>query len=235
MKKGILFWVFLNAWILNGQIHELGVFAGASNSIADVGSTLPVYGNSPVYGLVYKWNITTRYAIRSSFKMSNLKSYDFYAQDLSRFNRFITIDNQLFEFSLGFEMNFLDFNLHNDDKEITPYLFLGVNYFQYQAYNLVPVENTSFYDPVKYDSELEFSIPVIVGIKASISPMFIVGIETGIRYALTDNLDASNPGGEFSTTGVQFGNQHNNDWYVFTGLTFSYTFGQIPCYCKEKK
>ena len=219
------------------QIHELGAFVGASNTIADVGATHPVYGNSPVYGLIYKWNITTRYAIRSSFKYSTLKSYDYYAQDLSRFSRFLTIDNNVLEFALGMEVNFFDFNLHNDDKEISPYVFAGVGYFQHEANRFIQTEDqagTSFYTSEKYDGELVWSIPLVVGIKASISPLFIVGLETGIRYALTDNLDGSNPGGEFSGDEYKRGNLHNNDWYVFTGLTFSYTFGQIPCYCKEK-
>ena len=74
MKKIGLFIVLL--FVLGktrAQIHELGAFVGASNTIADVGATHPVNGNSPVYGLIYKWNITTRYAIRSSFKYSTLK------------------------------------------------------------------------------------------------------------------------------------------------------------------
>jgi hypothetical protein len=33
--------------------------------------------------------------------------------------------------------------------------------------------------------------------------------------------------------GNEFGNINNNDWYVFTGLTISFTFGDLPCYCKE--
>ena len=54
----------------------------------NVGSSYPVYANSAAYGLIYKWNITRRYAIRAGVMTSELKSYDFYAQDLSRFNRF---------------------------------------------------------------------------------------------------------------------------------------------------
>ena len=64
----------------------------------------------------------------------------------------------------------------------------------------------------------------------------MVSLETGIRYALTDNLDGSNPiTGEFQNdTFAKHGSKYNKDWHVFTGLSFSYTFGQIPCYCKER-
>ena len=30
---------------------------------------------------------------------------------------------------------------------------------------------------------------------------------------------------------VRFGNFNNNDWYVFSGFTLTYTFGRKPCYC----
>jgi hypothetical protein len=236
MKRIGLFIVFL--WVIspaNAQIHELGFFAGGSNTIADIGPTNFVYANSPVLGLIYKWNITTRYAIRGSFMRSTLKNNDVYASDLSRFRRFLNVENTINEFSLGFEVNFFDFNLHDDDKEITPYVFSGINYF---SYDLLHVPLTAGDDVIqKYDSAMEISIPAVVGIKASISPLFVVSLETGIRYALTDNLDGSNPiTGEFQNdTFAKHGSKYNKDWYVFTGLSFSYTFGQIPCYCKEKK
>jgi len=234
MKRISLFIFCLSIfWTSKAQIHELGLFLGGSNTIGDVGSALPIFANSPAYGLIYKWNITTRYAIRASFISSTLKSYDFYAQDLSRFNRFFTIDNEVLEFSAGMEVNFFEFDLHDDDKEFTPYLFTGVNYFQHQLYTI----REDIADPVieKYDSELQFSIPIVVGIKASISPLFIISLETGIRYTFTDNIDGSNPIGEFENNPtLKHGSLYNKDWYVFTGFTFSYTFGQIPCYCKEK-
>ena len=173
----------------NAQIHELGFFAGGSNTIADIGPTNFIYANSPVFGLIYKWNITTRYAIRGSFMRSTLKNNDVYSSDLSRFRRFLNVENTINEFSLGFEVNFFDFNLHNDDKVFSPYFFSGINYF---SYDLLHVPLTPGDDVIqKYDGAMEISIPAVVGVKASISPLFVLSLETGIRYALTDNLDGS--------------------------------------------
>ena len=71
--------------------------------------------------------------------------------------------------------------------------------------------------------------------KAKLSPQFVLGFEIGARYALTDNLDGSNPVDEFEANpNFKHGALYNNDWYVFTGLTLSFTFGRLPCYCKEK-
>ncbi len=230
MKRIGLLIVFLGCfWPTKAQIHELGFFVGGSNTIADIGNTKFLYVNSPALGLIYKWNITTRYAIRASYVNSNLKSYDFHAQDLSRFRRYLYVDNTINEFSLGFEVNFFEFNLHDDDKEITPYLYAGVSYF---SYDLLEIPLNFPVDPVmKVDGAMDLAIPAVIGIKASISPLFVLSLETGIRYAFTDNIDGSAP----ENTLLQRGAAYNNDWYVFTGFSFSYTFGQIPCYCKEKK
>jgi hypothetical protein len=46
----------------------------------------------------------------------------------------------------------------------------------------------------------------------------------GARYTLTDNLDGSKK--KESLKSSQFGNINNNDWYVFSGLTLTYTFGE---------
>ena len=234
MKRLItLFFLLTNHLTGFSQIHEMGMFLGGSNTISDLGSTHFIYSNSPAFGLIYKWNLTTRYALRASFITSKLKSSDYYANDLSRFNRFFEVDNKVFEFSAGMEVNFFDFDLHNQNREFSPYFFTGINYFQYQLFTIR--EGLSSIDINKYDSALEFSIPAIIGIKYSINNSFVLSFETGIRYSLTDNIDGSNPIGQFENDiQVKHGELYNNDWYVFTGIALSYTFGRQPCYCKER-
>ncbi|MDA9642894.1 cell surface protein SprA, partial [bacterium] len=41
------------------------------------------------------------------------------------------------------------------------------------------------------------------------------------------------PSSTEATPTYKFGNISNNDWYIFTGLTISFTFGDLPCYCKD--
>ena len=228
-----LFFLLTNHLLGFSQIHEMGMFLGGSNTISDLGSTHFIYANSPAFGLIYRWNLTTRYALRASFITTSLKSSDYNANDLSRFNRFFEVDNKVFEFSAGMEVNFFDFDLHNQDREFSPYFFTGINYFQYQLFTIR--NGLSSIDVNKYDSALEFSIPAIVGIKFSINNSLVLSFETGIRYSLTDNIDGSNPIGQFENDiQVKHGELYNNDWYVFTGIALSYTFGRQPCYCKER-
>ena len=101
----------------------MGMFLGGSNTISDMGSTHFIYSNSPAFGLIYKWNLTTRYALRASFISSTLKSSDYYANDMSRFNRFFEVNNNVVEFSAGMEVNFFDFNLHDQDRNFLLFLY----------------------------------------------------------------------------------------------------------------
>jgi hypothetical protein len=68
-----------------------------------------------------------------------------------------------------------------------------------------------------------------LGIKSNVSRHIVLGLEVGARYTFTDNLDGSNP----KDNTLRFGNINNNDWYVFSGFTLSYTFGRKPCYCAQ--
>ena len=69
-----------------------------------------------------------------------------------------------------------------------------------------------------------------MGVKASLSPLFVLSLETGIRYAFTDNIDGSLP----ENPALQRGAAYNNDWYVFTGFTFSYTLAKFRVIAKKK-
>ena len=71
-----------------------------------------------------------------------------------------------------------------------------------------------------------------LGIKSNITRNLILAAEVGARYTLSDNIDGSNPKNT-NLEYLRFGNINNNDWYVFSGVTLTYTFGNKPCYCAE--
>lgn len=231
MKRSWLFYVFLCLHLQSrAQFHEVGAFLGGGNYIGDIGATYFVYPENPAFGLVYKWNRTTRYSLRANAMIMNIKKSDYSPADFARFNRRYRFENQIMEFSAGVEINFYDFNLHGNDKKIAPYLFLGAGFIRYDLFYHEP--NTL--DTIKYGKGGGITLPAIIGSKVNVSPFVVMGLEVGVRYTLTDNLDGSAPEAEDSLTNdLKFGNLNNNDWYVFTGLTISFTFGDLPCYCKE--
>ena len=58
----------------------------------------------------------------------------------------------------------------------------------------------------------KIAIPFILGFKLNPNPLFVIGVEMGARYTLTDNLDGSNPENEFADVPTyKFGNISNND------------------------
>jgi hypothetical protein len=206
------------------QIHEVGIFLGGSNFIGDVGSTTYLAPNEPAIGLLYKWNKSPRHSWRVSYNQSKIIANDQDSQEPSRNQRGYRFENNVKEVSLGLEFNFFEFNLHELGPKMTPYVFSGISYFKYDELYVLAGETQ------KDKRASSLAIPVIIGFKASITPRLILAAEVGVRASLTDNIDGSNPTNE-NWKPLRFGNLNNNDWYVFSGLTLTYTFGQKPCYC----
>ena len=69
-----------------------------------------------------------------------------------------------------------------------------------------------------------------IGYKTNISTHLILAAEIGARYTFSDELDGSVPDNE-DRAQFSFGNTNNSDWYMFSGITLTYTFGRRPCYC----
>ncbi|MEN9335719.1 MAG: hypothetical protein RLZZ500_706 [Bacteroidota bacterium] len=226
MKRLFLAILFLATTALNAQIHEIGVFVGGANYIGDVGKTSYINPNEMAFGLLYKWNKSTRHSYRISFLQGRLTANDFDSDVTGRSRRGYNFANTVREITAGLEFNFFDFDLHQMDRQFTPYVFTGLTYTNYDELYVINSRT-------KVDiNSGTFAIPMIVGIKGNIATNWILGLEIGARYTFTDNLDGSNPKNS-NLQSLQFGNLTSNDWYVFSGLTLTYTFGNKPCFCAE--
>ena len=208
------------------QIHEFGIFAGGSNYIGDVGPTDYVAPKDLALGLVYKWNRSPRHSWRVSYTYGKISAKDADSDASGRQQRGYEIENSIKELSLGLEFNFFDFNLHDSGFKATPYVYSGLSYFRYDEKY---INNGRVYTE---DAKGGIAIPMTLGIKASIADSFVLGFEVGARYTFSDNLDGSNPKDD-AYEPYRFGNLESNDWYVFTGFTLTYTFGNKPCYCSN--
>jgi hypothetical protein len=209
----------------NAQIHEVGVFVGGSNYIGDVGSTTYISPNKLALGILYKWNKSPRLAYRFSINGAYIYANDIDSEEPGRNQRGYHFRNSIKEVSLGLEFNFFDFNLHDARRKYTPYVHSGLSYFSSHDANV-----SSGQIAILANHYGSLAIPMTLGMKSNVSPHIIIGLEVGARYTLTDNLDGSNPK---NAALIKFGNINNNDWYVFSGLTLTYTFGNKPCYCAQ--
>lgn len=227
MKSCFLGVLFLVMFTTNAQTYEIGVFGGGTNNIGDIGRTTFILPSNYAVGGLFKWNKSKRYAWRASVIMGEFTADDAKSKLTSRQQRGYVVGNSILEASAGLEFNFVEYNLHKLGPAFTPYLYTGLTYFRYDY---------DYFDAGALQDALNqrdgsLAIPMIVGFKYRISQLFILGAEIGARYTFTDNLDASNPVNStvFQQLNPAFGNVFNNDWYVFSGFTFTYTFGRKLC------
>jgi hypothetical protein len=207
------------------QIYEVGGFLGGSNFIGDVGSTQFIDPNSYAFGGVLKWNRSPRHSFRASLIFSTLSANDNSSDDPKRVNRGYYFDTNIIEASLGLEFTFFDFNLHSGTPQSSPYIYTGISMTNHPNFffnnNLLIDEKTK---------SNAYGIPITLGFKTTLINQIVIAVELGARYTFSDEIDGSKPDSEENQI-ARFGNFNNNDWYMFSGLTITYTFGRKPCYC----
>jgi len=145
---------------LNAQTYEIGLFAGGTNNIGDVGRTSFILPSGPAYGALFKWNKSKRYAFRASIFKGDFTADDTKSSMPSRAQRGYKVENSILEYSLGIEFNFVEYNLHKLGPAFTPYLYTGLTYFRYD-FNYIDALQVQ--DINQKDGS--FAIPMTVGAK----------------------------------------------------------------------
>lgn len=233
--KNIIIILFLGITnFSHSQIYEIGYITGKSNFIGDIGETKfvnPLYNNISkdwISGISFKWNRSPRHSYRLTYIYTDLAANDLNSNDPRRIERGYFFRTPLSEFSIGMDFNFIDFDLHQPYNIITPYISTGIIHSKFKEQKLIEgiITRQDF-------SEITIGIPIILGIKYRFLNNFILSVETGARYTFTDKIDGNNYTDEIIN--YNFGNTNNNDWYMFTIMNISYTFGRNPCYCNIGK
>ncbi|CAM1344867.1 type IX secretion system protein PorG [Tenacibaculum amylolyticum] len=202
------------------QIHEVGFFVGGSNFIGDIGRTNYLFPNEFAGGLVYKYNLNPRMALRGTYTALPISGADADSDNLFRQQRNFSFTNTLHEFAAGIEYNFFEYNIRELGQTFTPYILAEVAAFNYKAPASVNASGA-----VQFTNEFSMSIPLGVGIKGRISDHLAFAFESAIRLTFNDELDYSTD----RIASLNFGGG-GNDFYTFTGFSLVYTFGRPPCY-----
>lgn len=210
------------------QTYEIGGIVGGANYIGDIGRTNYIAPKNLAFGGIFKWNRSSRHSFRGSVLVARILGNDFDSGEIRRKIRGYEFENTIKEISVGLEYTFWEFNMYSGQPQTTPYLYTGLTYFLYDAKFKRPDNNLI----VKYEDAGSIAIPMVVGLKTTIGTRFVLGFEVGARYTFTDNLDGSNPDTGFENNeSLKFGNVNSDDWYVYSGVTITVTFGRQPCYC----
>lgn len=212
----------------SSQTYEIGPYVGGANYIGDIGPTTYVNPNTLLVGGVFKWNRSPRHAFRLSILHAEIRSDDADSEVGLRKERGLSFENSVTEISLGLEYTFWEYDLHSFRPQFTPYLYTGVGFFHSNGlvWERLP-DGTPVNVVETNDDNWDFSIPLILGVKGSISDHWVLALEAGPRYTFTDELDG---GSQRDAAGEIHPN--TNDWYFFTGLSVTYTFGRKPCFCE---
>ena len=221
MKKIFIFILFaLTAITIKSQTYEVGFFVGGTNYIGDIGRTNYIYPNEIGGGLIYKYNLNPRIALRGTYTYIPVSGDDRDADNLYRQKRKNLFSNNIHELAVGIEFNFFDYNISNYKTTFTPYILAEVAAFNYASPSEGVDSNTI---PLK--NEISYTLPLGIGIKGRLFNNVAIAFEAGVRFTLVDDID-------FTTDKIQrlnFGGT-GNDTYIFTGISIVYSFGRPPCY-----
>ncbi len=220
MRNLFLFILFaVTAITLQSQTHEVGFFAGGSNYVGDIGRTNYVYPKKLAGGLIYKYNLNPRIALRGTYTYIPVAGDDLDAENTFRNSRRRNFNNNIHEFAAGVEFNFYNYNISNYRTTFTPYLLAEVAAFNYAS----PSESNG--NIISLKNKFSYSLPVGIGIKGRLDDHLAIALESAVRFTLVDDIDFTTD----KVSSLNFGGT-GNDWYVFTGISIVYSFGRPPCF-----
>lgn len=227
-----LIFLFLGFNLSISQTYEIGPIMGSAVFIGDVGHTKVLavddYLNRDKfsYGILFRWNRSPRHSFRFSFMKYNTFARDIDSDISERQARNLEFSTDINEISLGLEYTFWEWDLHSAMRpQLVPYLSTGLAYFFTDHYARAGDQL------IKAGDLNNYTIPLTVGLKTTIGRRFVLSGEFTARYTFTDNIDGSAPSELDNPVAFQeFGNPNSNDWYIFAGISLTYTFGRKPCF-----
>jgi hypothetical protein len=149
-------------------------------------------------GLVYRYNISPRWAIKADFLFGKVAGSDQLTN--GGYERNLSFFSPITEFSVVGELNFLRLYNSVGKNHFAPYIFAGATLFSFnpqaQYTDGTIYELQSFGTegqglegmPKKY-SLTHFAIPFGIGLRVNIGKYVCIGAEWGFRYTFTDYLD----------------------------------------------
>ncbi len=161
-----------------------------------------MYSPLPAGGLLYRFNFHPRQAVRANLLFGGLQANDRNFNNGFQQARAASFSGTVGELSGQFEFNFLPYSTQARRWNFTPYVAAGGG---------IAFVNTvvSTYIPV---------IPFSVGLKINIYKNLGLEAEYGFRKTFYDNFD----GVKDNIDPAVYSWIHNNDWYSFAGIAFTW-------------
>ncbi|GAB4238436.1 MAG: hypothetical protein Tsb0034_14050 [Ekhidna sp.] len=195
---------------------EFGGGIGATNYSGDLVRGYDI-GTTSIGGTAfYRMNFSEILTVRLGLTIGKLQGAET-PIDAFAVERDQSFSTTVFEISSVFEYHFLDFKTEGAPVNYSPYIFGGIGFLNFR--DAPANEDVSKIQPV---------IPMGVGFKYLIQKKYTIGLEFGARKTFFDYLDGISDGDQ-TIKDYQYGNPKDDDWYFFSGLTFSVTLFNVPC------
>jgi len=204
MKRlsGFLLLIFLSLSVFGQRSADYGIFGGVSSYLGDINTNRLFYSPLPAGGLFYRYNFNPRQALRANVFIGGLRANDLDFGNNFQMTRGASFSGTVGELALQFEFNFLPYSTQGKKWNYTPYFSAGAG--------MAIINTTTLsYQPV---------IPFSFGFKINIHKNLGLEAEYGFRKTFYDNFD----GLEDKVSPDHKAWLHNNDWYSFAGISFTW-------------
>lgn len=244
----LFIFVFLASSVFS-QTMEIGIYGGDCYYLGDLNPGKHFINTQISYGILARYNIDTRWAVKISAYRGNVKGNSKSSSLLP--NRNLSFESPVTDFSAVAEFNFLNYFTGSRKNFVSPYIYAGISAFLYDpvanGYSLrsLGTEGQNIgYEGRKPYSNVSISIPFGLGVKISVARNLGMTFFWEMHKTFTDYLDdisqtyyldsqiinPNNPEAFLSDPslnhqpGMERGNPKNQDWYSFSGLTLTYKF-----------
>jgi Domain of unknown function (DUF6089) len=203
----ILLFALLSAFSGMAQRHkrsaEVGLFLGGSYYIGELNPTAHFNQfTKPAGGIVFRYNMTTRLSARANLLFGNIEGHDSFSESPAAQQRNLNFRSPITELSGQLEFNFLDYQIGNEKRKFSPYIFLGIAGFKFNPQGQLANNNWVALQPLGTEGQglpggasrkkyklIQLSIPFGVGFKTNLAKNIGLSVEWGMRKTFTDYLD----------------------------------------------
>lgn len=264
MRKSLLTLIIAILFTVCGyaQRSEIGAFGGVSFYLGDLNPTTVFAQSRFSGGLIYRYNITPRWAIRANILFGQIQASD--ALTNKQDPRNLSFKSPITEISATVELNFLKLYNEKGSNRFAPYIYAGIGCFSFnpqaeldgKSYALqhLGTEGQGLEGERKFYSLTNVCIPFGIGMKYNVTKWMTLGIEWGMRYTFTDYLDdvsgnyydnqtlleergtlvaaLADRSETLHEAGTGRGNVKTRDWYSMAGITLTFRIGNEDKTCR---
>lgn len=185
----------------NASRSELGIMAGGTFYIGDMNPFMPYRNTHLAGGIIYRYNLHPRAALRANFMYGSLSGDDSQSNLEHQIQRNLNFNTDIWELAGGIEFNYFPFQIGNDRYKGTAYLMAEVGLFRMNPKGIGDNGNEVELQPLGTEGQgtslserrpyslTQLVVPIGVGVKLSLGEKAGLNFEIGLRKTFTDYID----------------------------------------------